>query len=52
MPLFEYKCNDCEYIEERLVFDRDTKNPKCTKCGGKTEKLISTPGIVRVPKWH
>ncbi len=31
MPIFEYKCEDCGYEFEELVFDRD-ECPPCPKC--------------------
>ena len=42
MPIYEYKCNECEDYFELLV-PRPTDEPQpCPKCGsGKTEKLLS-----------
>lgn len=45
MPLYEYKCQDCETTFEMLVAasaDSDS-TPSCTACGSKkTKKLFST----------
>ncbi|GEM_PF-1681027 len=41
MPIYEYKCRECGFEFEELVFNRD-ECPKCPKCGSpKTEKLMS-----------
>ncbi|WP_319541897.1 zinc ribbon domain-containing protein [uncultured Pseudodesulfovibrio sp.] len=41
MPIFEYKCSDCDHEFEELVFDRD-ECPPCPKCQSeKTGKLMS-----------
>lgn len=41
MPIFEYKCSDCNEEFEELVFDRD-ECPACPKCGSEnTGKLMS-----------
>lgn len=41
MPIFEYKCNNCDTEFEELVFDRD-ECPPCPKCNSdKTDKLMS-----------
>ncbi|WP_018125963.1 FmdB family zinc ribbon protein [Desulfovibrio oxyclinae] len=41
MPIYEYKCKDCENEFEELVFSHD-ECPPCPACkSGATEKLIS-----------
>ena len=45
MPIYEFECKKCKsHIE---VFQKVTdKSPtKCSKCGGKLEKVISAPAI-------
>jgi len=40
MPIYEYKCDECDQVFEEIVFG--DKSVPCPKCGsGKTEKLIS-----------
>ena len=42
MPIFDYKCGDCEFRDEYLVSlgTVDAKEPKeCPKCGGGMEKV-------------
>jgi putative FmdB family regulatory protein len=42
MPLYEYRCNDCEKVFE--VLQKITAEPlgKCLYCAGSVEKLISS----------
>lgn len=42
MPLYEYRCPDCDRIDERLrrYEDRDSK-ANCPTCGGRAERIIS-----------
>ena len=45
MPLFEYRCTDCEHEFELLVRERDDA-PRCPACeGAKVEKLVSLPRV-------
>jgi putative FmdB family regulatory protein len=42
MPIFEYKCPQCGYINEVLVKSAESKPPACPECGyKKTEKQFS-----------
>jgi len=47
MKIFDFKCNDCNQTEERLV--RNNTLPNCSKCGGETTKLVSVPAMVKTP---
>ncbi len=41
MPIYEFKCQDCQNEYEELVFSHD-ETPPCPKCGSeKTDKLMS-----------
>ena len=43
MPIFEYKCSKCGFVNEVLVQSADAKPPACPECGHKkTEKLFSS----------
>lgn len=43
MPIFEYECPSCGFINEALVSNADAKAPACPKCGHKkTAKKFST----------
>lgn len=39
MPIYEYKCSDCENCFEKLVFGKE--DVVCPKCGGQVERLMS-----------
>ncbi len=42
MPIFEYRCKDCDKTFELLV--RSSTVPTCPACGGlQLEKLVSMP---------
>src|SRR5262245_23537037 len=41
MPIYEYKCESCSAVTERLQKMSDPPLKKCPKCGGKVEKIIS-----------
>ena len=40
MPLYDFKCTECEHIFEELASISETSDPPCTECGSETEKLI------------
>ncbi len=43
MPIFEYKCSQCGFVNEALVKSASAKPPACPKCGEKkVEKQFST----------
>src|SRR5262245_21173041 len=41
MPIYEYKCESCGEVTERLQKMSDKPLKKCPKCGGKVDKIIS-----------
>ncbi len=42
MPIFEFKCSDCNHTFETLILASDTDQPVCPLCSCKfVEKLIS-----------
>lgn len=45
MPLYEYQCNQCHALTERIVKYSDPPLTVCPKCGGEVEQLISAPAI-------
>lgn len=47
MPIYEYRCLQCDQRFERLGRLNDNL-PGCPLCGGETEKLLSAPGAIRV----
>ncbi len=43
MPIFEYRCTDCETRFEKLVRSSDTDGPRCPQCGAAhLEQELST----------
>lgn len=44
MPIFEYKCNDCEKVFEILQLPGHNNDLICSNCGSANlQKLISAP---------
>lgn len=42
MPIYEFKCAQCDKEFERLVFASDENTPRCPVCGsGETTKMLS-----------
>lgn len=35
MPIFEYRCEQCDTVFERLTFSGDKDTPECPKCKSK-----------------
>ena len=45
MPIYEYECRKCKAHTEAFQKVSDKPLTKCQKCGGRLEKLISSPAI-------
>jgi len=45
LPLYEYECTQCGQHIEKIQKFSDSPLTKCQKCGGKLERLISSPAI-------
>ena len=45
MPLYEYQCDACSHRFEKIQKFSDPNEDTCPKCGGKVQKLISSPAI-------
>jgi len=45
MPLYEYKCQQCNSVLEALQKISDLPLKNCPKCGGPLVKLLSPPSI-------
>ena len=45
MPLYEYRCKQCDHLFERIQKFSDPPMTTCSKCGGEVEQLISAPAI-------
>jgi putative FmdB family regulatory protein len=45
MPLYEYRCNKCETVFERIQKFSDPPEADCPECSGTSERLLSAPAI-------
>lgn len=45
MPLYEYRCLKCGSHFEKIQKFSDPPVATCEKCGGKVERLLSSPAI-------
>lgn len=43
MPIFEFKCESCKKITEKIV-KSDITYVECPNCSGKATKQLSAPG--------
>ncbi|MGB9668524.1 MAG: FmdB family zinc ribbon protein [Thermosulfidibacteraceae bacterium] len=53
MPIYEYKCNACGHVFEKLQSFSDEPIKVCPKCGGEVKRLISRSSFVlKGTGWH
>ena len=45
MPLYEYQCQACGHRFEKIQKFSDPIEDVCPACGGKVDKLVSSPAI-------
>lgn len=45
MPLYEYQCETCQKVTERIQKFSDPPLDACPACGGAVRKLLSSPAI-------
>lgn len=45
MPLYEYQCDACHKVTERIQKFSDPPMETCPACGGPVKKLLSSPAI-------
>lgn len=45
MPIYEYECQKCKTRQEVYQKVSDKPPKKCSKCGGKLERMVSAPAI-------
>jgi putative FmdB family regulatory protein len=45
MPLYEYECDSCRQRFERIQKFSDPPVETCPACGGRVQKLLSSPAI-------
>lgn len=46
MPIYEYECQSCKEVHEKVQKFADEPLTVCPKCGGKLKKLISNTSFV------
>ncbi len=50
MPIYEYKCCDCENVFEVFTSYNNTTTPACSKCNSNhVKKIISNLGFIKHP---
>ena len=45
MPLYEFQCETCHKVTERIQKYSDPPMETCPACGGPVKKLVSSPAI-------
>src|SRR5687767_15017282 len=45
MPLYEYQCESCQKVTERIQKFSDPLMETCPACGGTVKKLLSSPAF-------
>jgi putative FmdB family regulatory protein len=46
MPVYVYKCNDCDYLFEARQHMTDEPLTNCPQCDGELRRVINSVGIV------
>lgn len=46
MPIYEYKCRDCEHVFEKFQSLNDDPEKTCPACGGEVRKVFYPAGLV------
>ncbi len=51
MPIFEYECPQCRFVNEALVKNAAVKAPACPQCGHKKthKKMSGFSAVVKTP---
>ncbi len=45
MPIYEYRCSDCDQVFEALQRVSEAPLDACRRCGGPARRIISAPAI-------
>jgi putative FmdB family regulatory protein len=45
MPLYEYKCQECEHRYERIEKASSPHDGTCPSCGGAARRLLGAPAL-------
>lgn len=46
MPIYEYRCQECQQIFEQWQKDYSDQDKSCPVCGGRSQRLISNTSFV------
>lgn len=46
MPIYEYRCDQCDHTFEVIQKVSDEPIRKCVVCGGIVRKVLSAPGLI------
>ncbi len=53
MPIYEYRCDDCQHLFEEWQKDFTERELTCPVCGGKAKRMISnTAFILKGSGWY
>lgn len=54
MPIYDYKCKECEHVQEESHSWKEEPVIQCVKCGStKTHRVVlSAPRIVQKSPWQ
>lgn len=53
MPIYEYRCNDCEQVFEEWLKTFDETEHACPVCGGHAERIMSnTTFVLKGGGWY
>ena len=53
MPIYEYRCNDCEQVFEEWLRTFDETEHTCPVCGGHAERIMSnTTFVLKGGGWY
>ena len=47
MPIYEYLCRECNFLEEVITTSSDNKKKKKCDCGGLMDKVPSSPFLLQ-----
>ena len=45
MPLYEYRCRQCESVFDRIERALEPKDGTCSECGGAATRLLGAPAL-------
>lgn len=46
MPIYEYRCRDCDKVFEKIQSGFDERTEACPACGGESKRIISNTSFV------